>query len=193
MFLIIILVVLTVFLVFIDFYRKGVRQKEKLFLSRIESDNHNVSLVYKEKSFDLKAEDNDLVYESLKEGYILMYFEAENNITIKDLNNFFSKRSIRMVRGVYQKVIDRNVIFSVLADNEQQLFESPLIGAEKKLIVVMNYKKIISLGYDIKECCEDMMDTIDIFNKCYNGILLNENGIRLTKKDRQKYLSVIMS
>jgi hypothetical protein len=192
MFLIIVLVVLIVPLLFIDFYRKGLRQKEKLFLSNMESDDSD-ELVYKEKPINTFNEESDSKYESLKDGYILMYFESESNISIKDLNTFFSKRGVRMVRGIYQKTIDRNVIFSVLADNDEQLFDSPVVGSEKKLIIVMNYKKVSSLGYNVKDYYEDMMDSIDSLNKNFNGIILNENGIRLTKKDRQKYLSVIMS
>lgn len=192
MFLIIILVVLIVPLLFIDFYRKGLRQKEILFLSKMEVDD-NDELVYKEKSINRFDEESDVEYESLKDGYILMYFESENDISIKELNAFFSKRAVRMVRGVYQRTIDRNVIFSILADNDEQLFDSPVVGSEKKLIIVMNYKKVSSLGYNVKDYYEEMMSGIDSLNKIFNGVILNENGIRLTKKDRQKYLSVIVS
>ncbi len=194
MLLIILLVIALVVLLSIDYYRKAVRQKEKQFLKDMENKNRE-EFVLDKSDLELVVEDDKKPSQQdslLNDGFIVMYYEASSPIKMKDLNNFMFNNSIKMLSGVYQRQINRNVIFSILADNEKQLFESAVSGEESKFILVMNFRKVISQDFNIKSSYEDMMDLSDKLQKNFGGVLLNENGLRVTKKDKQKYLTAIL-
>jgi len=56
----------------------------------------------------------------------------------------------------------------------------------------MNYKKLISMEYDVKTCYELMMDVLEALSRSFHGTLMNEHKIRLTIKDKQSYLEAIL-
>ena len=196
MLLIILLVILLVVLLSIDFYRKAIRQKEKQFLKDVENKNREEFILDKSDLEFTVEDDNKKPSQQaslLDDGFIVMYYEPSSPIKMKDLNSFMFNNSIKMLSGVYQRQINRNVIFSILADNEKQLFESAVSGEESKFILVMNFRKVISQDFNVKSSYEDMMDLSEQLQKNFGGVLLNENGLRVTKKDKQKYLTAILN
>lgn len=48
------------------------------------------------------------------------------------------------------------------------------------------------MQYDVKTCYELMMDVLEAMNKSFHGTIMNENRIRLTKRDKQNYLDAIL-
>lgn len=48
------------------------------------------------------------------------------------------------------------------------------------------------MDYDVKTCYELMVDVLEALAKSFYGTLMNEHKIRLTKKDKQNYLAVIL-
>ncbi|MFC4893165.1 hypothetical protein ACFPDQ_08905 [Pseudofrancisella aestuarii] len=192
MFLILSLSLLLVVLIVIDFYRKGLRQKQLNKLEAINSQLINLSIETGNVDSDVaEIVEHKNEYEYLKQGFSLFYFESFQEMDLKDFNSFFKGYGIKLVEGIFQKVSYKDVIYSVLPDNESQTFEG--ITKVKSIIIVMNYRKVASEGYDVKVCYESMVDMLDSFVKTFPGVLMSENKIRLTNRDRQKYLESVVS
>lgn len=192
MFLILSLSLLLVVLIVIDFYRKGLRQKQLNKLEAINSQLINLSI----ETGNIDSDATEIIehkneYEYLKQGFALFYFESFQEIDLKDLNLFFKGYGIKFVEGIFQKVSYKDVIYSILPDNESQTFEG--VNKVKSIIIVMNYRKVASEGYDIKVCYESMIDMLDSLVKAFSGVLMSENKVRLTNRDRQKYLEAVVS
>ncbi|APC96704.1 hypothetical protein [Francisella frigiditurris] len=192
MFLILSLSLLLVVLIVIDFYRKGLRQKQLNKLEAINSQLINLSI----ETGNIDSDTAEIVehkneYEYLKQGFSLFYFESFQEMDLKDLNSFFKGYGIKFAEGIFQKVSYKDVIYSILPDNESQTFEG--ITKVKSIIVVMNYRKVASEGYDVKVCYESMIDMLDSLVKAFSGVLMSENKVRLTNRDKQKYLEAVVS
>lgn len=189
---ILILVLILVVLVVIDLCRKAVRIKQKQILRQIENQSTE-ELVGQAKSNPGHIEEVQEEYPLLKEGYLLFYFEGFDPIDVKDLSAFLKYYGIKYTNEkVFQKINYEDVIFTVLPDNETQVFESQKEGSVNVLIAVMNFKKLANQQYDVKTCYELMMDILEAMSKSFHGIVMNENRIRLTKRDKQNYLDVLV-
>lgn len=94
--------------------------------------------------------------------------------------------------NVFQKINYKDVIFSILPDSEEQEFSAANEGEIRGIIAVMNYRKLADIGYDVKTCYELMLDILEALAKSFNGTLMNEHKVRLTKKDKQNYLAAIL-
>lgn len=189
---ILILVIILVVLVIIDLCRKAIRIKQKEALNRSENESTE-KLIKQTKSSLSNIEEVKDEYPLLKDGYLLFYFEGIDMIDVNNLSMFLKYYGIKYTdEQVFQKVNYDDVIFTVLPDNEAQVFESQKEGSIKSLVVVMNFKKLADMQYDVKTCYELMMDVLEAMNKSFHGTIMNENRIRLTKRDKQNYLGAIL-
>lgn len=189
--LILILILVLVVLIVIDLYRKSIREKQKIALKEIEG-NSSEQLVNQPKNSLSTVQEFQDEYPLLKEGYILFYFEGIEAISVKNLNKFLNYYGVKYNdQKVFQKLNYKDVIFSILPNNESQVFESPKEGEVSGIVAVMNFKKLISLEYDVKTCYEVMVDMLESLNKSFHGTLMNEHKIRITKRDKQNYLEAI--
>ncbi|AJC49539.1 hypothetical protein IB642_00255 [Allofrancisella guangzhouensis] len=191
--LILVLVLILVVLIIVDFFRKSLRLKQKMTLENIEKKSSELLANQLKNNFSDDIVEIQLEYPLLREGYLLLYFESIEPIEIKKLATQLKYCDLRYTGDkVFQKIDHGDVIFSILPDDEKQEFESVNEGSVNGIIAVMNFKKLSALGYDIKTCYELMMDILETLNKTYNGTLMNEHRVRLTKKDRQSFLEVII-
>lgn len=191
--LILILVLILVVLIVIDLLRKSIRVKQKEALKEIES-GFSEDLVNQVKNNLVHVQEFQDEYPLLRDGYLLFYFEGIEPIDIKGLSMFLKYYGIKYTNDkVFQKINYKDVIFSVLPDNGSQVFESSKKGDVTGIVVVMNFKKLAALEYDVKTCYELMMDILEALNKNFHGTLMNEHRIRITKRDKQKYLEAIIS
>ncbi|AXA34411.1 cell division protein ZipA C-terminal FtsZ-binding domain-containing protein [Francisella adeliensis] len=189
---ILILVIILVVLVIIDLCRKAIRIKQKEALKRSENESTE-KLIKQTKSSLSNIEEVKDEYPLLKDGYLLFYFEGIDMIDVNNLSMFLKYYGIKYTdEQVFQKVNYDDVIFTVLPDNKAQVFESQKEGSIKSLVVVMNFKKLADMQYDVKTCYELMMDVLEAMNKSFHGTIMNENRIRLTKRDKQNYLDAIL-
>ncbi|GAB4222122.1 MAG: cell division protein ZipA C-terminal FtsZ-binding domain-containing protein [Francisella sp.] len=192
--LILILVLILVLLITIDIYRKSLRIKQKEFLKKIEDNAQEVLVQTKKSEYSPNIENVQRDYPLLKDGFLLIYFEASKPIQVKDLSKFLRYYGIKYTdEKAFQKINSKDVIFSILPDNQEQEFVNDTDGSINRIIAVMNYKKLASIGYDVKVCYELMLDLLYSLVESFDGILMNEHQIRLTKKDKQNYLSAILS
>ena len=203
------LIIVLISLLFIDIIRKAKRQKQKKILEEIEkkhksfdftgsksSETSKEEISFEEKESDITKKNivEDVTpkqYPNLEEGFALFYFETNSKYSIKELNSFLSEYNLRRSNGVFQLLNYRDVIYTVIPDNEEQSFDNLNNEFNLPLIIVMNFKKVKSLGYNSKECYENMLDMLDNMSDKFNGIIMNENNLRLTKIDKEKYLEKI--
>ena len=190
--LILVLVLVLVVLIIIDLFRKSLRMKQKEALKNIEDKSkEELTSELKENSetnLQLQYE-----YPLLKDGYLLVYFEGIEPIDVKNLNMFLKYYGIKFTdEKIFQKVNYDDVIFSILPDDDKQQFESQDQGEVGTVIAVMNFKKLAALEYDVKTCYDLLMDVLEALNNSFQGTLMNENRIRLTKKDKQNYLDMVI-
>ncbi|AIT09959.1 membrane protein [Candidatus Francisella endociliophora] len=192
--LILALVLVLVVLIIIDLYRKSLRLKQKEVLREIEQKGSEELLGQVRNSSEYAhIEDVQREYPLLRDGFLLFYFEAIEAIEVKDLATFLKYYGVKYTdEKIFQKINYKDVIFTVLADNESQEFISSKEGKVDGLIAVMNYKKLTTMEYDVKTCYELMMDVLEALSKSFHGTLMNEHRIRLTKKDKQNYLEAIL-
>ncbi len=189
---ILILILILVVLVVIDIIRKSLRNKQKDILTTSENKNSE-QLVAQTNNNTGPAQDIAKSYPLLKDGYLVLYFEFVENMSIKDLSMYLKYYGIRYTdANVFQKINYDDVIFSILPDNETRTFAGRNEGSVKKIVAVMNFKKLSSQEYDTKTCYELIMDVLDGLSKQSSGTLMNEHGIRLTNKDKQNYLESII-
>ncbi|AVC43755.1 hypothetical protein B4919_02645 [Francisella tularensis subsp. novicida] len=193
--LILALVLVLVVLIIIDLYRKSLRLKQVEILRNIEQNNAQ-ELITQAKSFPEYAANIENVqqeYPLLRDGFLLLYFEAIEPIQVKDLATFLKYYGIKYTDDkAFQKVNYKDVIFSILPDNQEQEFSSATDGSVIGIIAVMNYRKLASMDYDVKTCYELMLDILEALAKAFHGTLMNEHKVRLTKKDKQNYLAAIL-
>lgn len=192
--LILTLVLLLVVLIIVDLYRKSLRIKQKDTLKNIEQGSEE-ELVNQAKNSSKYAhiEDVQQEYPLLRDGFLLFYFEGIGKIQVKGLATFLKYYGVRFTdENVFQKLNYKDVIFSILPDNQSQEFSSSKDGAVDGIIAVMNYRKLAGMGYDVKTCYELMMDILEALDKSFHGTLMNEHKIRLTKKDKQNYLEAVI-
>ncbi|AFJ43237.1 cell division protein ZipA C-terminal FtsZ-binding domain-containing protein [Francisella orientalis] len=192
--LILALVLILVILIIIDLFRKSLRVRQKDILANIEHANSQ-EFVSQAKNSPDKAyvEDVQREYPLLRDGFLLIYFEAAQSMQVKDLATFLKYYGIKFTdEKVFQKVNYKDIIFSVLPDSEEQVFAAANDGEVKGVIAVMNYRKLANIGYDVKTCYELMLDILEALSKSFNGTLMNEHKVRLTKKDKQNYLAAIL-
>ena len=191
----IILTLVLVILIIIDLYRKSLRLKQVEILRNIEQSNTQ-ELITQAKSFSEHAANVKNVqreYPLLRDGFLLLYFEAIKPIQIKDLAAFLKYYGVKYTDNkVFQKVNYKDVIFSILPDNQEQEFFSATDGNITGIIAVMNCRKLASIDYDVKTCYELMLDILEDLAKSFHGTLMNEHKVRLTKKDKQNYLAAIL-
>jgi len=192
--LILILILILVVLVVIDLFRKSIRMKQKVALNEMESSSSDQLVSQAKSSGTTHIQEFQNEYPLLKDGYLLFYFEGIEPLDIKNIAMFLKYYGVKYTDDkVFQKRNYNDVIFSVLPDNESQVFESSKEGEVTGLIAVMNFKKLASLEYDVKTCYEVMMDVLEALNKSFHGTLMNEHKIRITKRDKQNYLEAIIS
>lgn len=194
MILILALVLILVVLIIIDLFRKSLRVRQKDILANIEYANSQ-ELVSQAKNPSSKAyvEDVQREYPLLRDGFLLIYFEGVQSIQVKDLATFLKYYGIKFTdENVFQKINYKDVIFSILPDSEEQEFSAANEGEIRGIIAVMNYRKLADIGYDVKTCYELMLDILEALAKSFNGTLMNEHKVRLTKKDKQNYLAAIL-
>lgn len=190
--LILALVLIVVILIVIDIFRKSIRSKQKFILAGIEEKSNEALVALANNDLSL-VQDVFNEYPLLKDGYLVLYYETASTINIKDLSSLLKRYNIKFTdENVFQKINYNDVIFSILADNEKQAFESQNEGSVSKIVAVMNFKKLATFDYDIKACYESIMDVLDDVSKSYGGTIMNENRIRLTNKDKQNYLESII-
>ncbi|MDE5033692.1 hypothetical protein NAI60_09430, partial [Francisella tularensis subsp. holarctica] len=67
----------------------------------------------------------------------------------------------------------KDVIFSILPDNQEQEFSSATDWSVTGIIAVMNYRKLASMDYDDKTCYELMLDILEALAKAFHGTLMN--------------------
>ncbi|QIV96461.1 ZipA-like protein with FtsZ-binding domain [Allofrancisella inopinata] len=191
--LILVLVLILVVLIIIDLFRKSLRLKQKLTLENIERTSSELLTSQLKNDFSEEVVEIQLEYPLLRDGYLLLYFESIEPIEIKNLAMQLKHHDLRYTdEKVFQKINYRDVIFSILPDNDKQEFESTNNGSINGIIAVMNFRKLSALGYDVKTCYELLMDILETLNKSYHGTLMNEHRVRLTKKDKQKFLEAIV-
>jgi hypothetical protein len=189
---ILILILVLVVLIVIDLFRKSTRMKQKEALKEIE-ENSSEHLTNQAKNSHAHIQEFQDEYPLLRKGYLLFYFEGIEPVDIKSLGMFFKYYGIKYTDDkVFQKINYNDVIFSVLPDNESQVFESSKEGGVSGIVAVMNFKKLANLEYDVKTCYEIMMDILEALNKNFHGTLMNEHKIRITKRDKQNYLEAII-
>jgi hypothetical protein len=175
-----------------DIIRKGIRNKQKEILTASENKNSE-QLVAQINDSTAPAQDIANAYPLLKDGYLVLYFESTETMSIKDLSMYLKYYGIRYTDdNVFQKINHGDVIFSILPDNETRTFQGRNEGSVKKIVTVMNFKKLSSQDYDTKICYELIMDVLEGLSKQSSGILMNEHGLRLTNKDKQNYLESII-
>ncbi|AEI35725.1 MULTISPECIES: cell division protein ZipA C-terminal FtsZ-binding domain-containing protein [Francisella] len=192
--LILALVLILVVLIIIDLFRKSLRVRQKDILANIEHANSQ-ELISQAKSSpsNARVEDVQREYPLLRDGFLLIYFEGTQSIQVKDLATFLKYYGIKFTEEkVFQKINYKDVIFSVLPDNEGQEFLASNEGEVNGIVAVMNYRKLANIGYDVKTCYELMLDILEALGKSFNGTLMNEHKVRLTKKDKQSYLAAIL-
>ncbi|MGQ4003030.1 cell division protein ZipA C-terminal FtsZ-binding domain-containing protein [Francisellaceae bacterium CB300] len=190
---ILILTLILVVLIVIDLFRKSIRVKQKEALKEIENKSSEL-LTNQVKHDPAHIKEFEDEYPLLRDGYLLFYFEGIEAIDIKSLGMFLKYYGVKYTDDkVFQKINYNDVIFSVLPDNESQVFESSKDGKVSGIVVVMNFKKLASLEYDVKTCYEVMMDILEALNKNFHGTLMNEHKIRITKRDKQNYLEAIIA
>ena len=190
---ILILTLILVVLIVIDLFRKSIRVKQKETLKEIEG-NSSEQLTNQAKNNPAHIQEFQDEYPLLRDGYLLFYFEGIEPIDIKSLGMFLKYYGVKYTDDdVFQKINYTNVIFSVLPDNESQVFESSKNGEVSGVIAVMNFKKLANLEYDVKTCYEVMMDILEALSKNFHGTLMNEHKIRITKRDKQNYLEAIIA
>lgn len=189
------LVLVLVILIIIDLYRKSLRLKQLEILRNIEQSNTQ-ELITQAKSYSEHAANVENVqreYPILRNGFLLLYFEAIEPIQIKDLAEFLKYYGVKYTDDkVFQKVNYKDVIFSISPDNQEQEFFSAKDGSITGIIAVMNCRKLASIDYDVKTCYELMPDVLEDLAKSFHGTLMNEHKVRLTKKDKQNYLAAIL-
>ena len=203
------LVIILISLLFIDIIRKAKRQKQKEFLEEIEkkhksfdfteskfSETSKEEISFEEKESDITKKNivEDVTskqYPNLEEGFALFYFETNSKYSIKELNAFLNEYNLRRSNGIFQFLNYRDVIYTIIPDNEEQSFDNLNNEINLPLIIVMNFKKVKSLGYNPKECYENMLIMLENMTEKFNGTIMNENNLRLTKIDKEKYLEKI--
>lgn len=192
--LILVLVLILVVLIIIDLYRKSLRIKQKEILEGTQQkDSEQLLEQAKNSSGYAYVEDVQREYPLLREGFLLFYFEGIEKIDVKDLATFLKYYGVKYTdEKVFQKLNYNDVIFSVLPDNEEQVFADAKEGQVDGIIAVMNYRKLAGMEYDVKTCYELMMDILEAMGKSFHGTLMNEHKIRLTNKDKQNYLEAIL-
>ncbi|MDE5024739.1 hypothetical protein NAI69_09315, partial [Francisella tularensis subsp. holarctica] len=77
----------------------------------------------------------------------------------------------------FQKVNCKEVIFSILPDNQEHEFSSATDGSVTGSIAVMNYRKLASMDYDGKTCYELMLDIREALANAFLGTLMNEHKV----------------
>ena len=190
---ILILILVLVVLIVIDLIRKSIRMKQKEALKEIEGSSSE-ELISQVKSNPTHIQEFQDEYPLLRDGYLLFYFEGIEPLDIKNLAMFLKYYGVKYTDDkVFQKINYNDVIFSVLPDNESQVFESSKEGMVSGIVAVMNFKKLANSEYDVKTCYEVMMDILEALNKSFHGTLMNEHKIRITKRDKQKYLEAILA
>ena len=192
--LILVLVLILVVLIIIDLYRKSLRLKQKEILEGTQQkDSEQLLEQAKNSSGYAYVEDVQREYPLLREGFLLFYFEGIEKIDVKDLATLLKYYGVKYTdEKVFQKLNYNDVIFSVLPDNEEQVFADAKEGQVDGIIAVMNYRKLAGMEYDVKTCFELMMDILEAMGKSFHGTLMNEHRIRLTNKDKQNYLEAIL-
>ncbi|API86299.1 cell division protein ZipA C-terminal FtsZ-binding domain-containing protein [Francisella uliginis] len=192
--LILVLVLILVVLIIIDLYRKSLRIKQKEILEGTQQkDSEQLLEQAKNSSGYAYVEDVQREYPLLREGFLLFYFEGIEKIDVKDLATFLKYYGVKYTdEKVFQKLNYNDVIFSILPDNEEQVFADAKEGQVEGIIAVMNYRKLAGMEYDVKTCYELMMDILEAMGKSFHGTLMNEHKIRLTNKDKQNYLEAIL-
>lgn len=192
--LILVLVLILVVLIIIDLYRKSLRIKQKEILEGTQQkDSEQLLEQAKNSSGYAYVENVQREYPLLREGFLLFYFEGIEKIDVKDLATFLKYYGVKYTdEKVFQKLNYNDVIFSVLPDNEEQVFADAKEGQVEGIIAVMNYRKLAGMEYDIKTCYELMMDILEAMGKSFHGTLMNEHKIRLINKDKQNYLEAIL-
>ena len=191
--LILILILVLVVLIIIDLFRKSIRMKQKEVLKEIEGNSSEI-LINQAKNDPANIQEFQEEYPLLRDGYLLFYFEGIEPINVKSLSMFLKYYDIKYTDDkVFQKISYDDVIFSVLPDNESQVFESSKEGEVSRIVVVMNFKKLARLEYGVKTCYEAMMDILEALNKNFHGTLMNEHKVRVTKRDTQNYLEAIIA
>ena len=189
------LVLVLVILIIIDLYRKSLRLKQLEILRNIEQ-NNTQELITQAKSYSEHAANVENVqheYPLLRDGFLLLYFEAIKPIQIKDLTEFLKYYGVKYTDDkVFQKVNYKDVIFSILPDNQEREFFSAKDGSITGIIAVMNFRKLASIDYDVKTCYKLMLDVLEDLAKSFHGTLMNEHKVRFTKKDKQNYLAAIL-
>ena len=191
--LILILILILVVLIVIDLFRKSIRMKQKEALKEIECSSSE-DLVSQAKNNHVHVQEFHDEYPLLRDGYLLFYFEGIEPLELKSLSMFLKYYGVKYTDDkVFQKINYNDVVFSVLPDNESQVFESSKEGEVSGIIAVMNFKKLVALEYDVKTCYEVMMDILEALNKSFHGTLMNEHKIRITKRDKQNYLEAIVA
>ena len=192
--LILALVLILVVLIIIDLYRKSLRLKQRDILEDTQQkDSEQLLEQVKSSSGHAYIEDVQREYPLLREGFLLFYFEGIEKIDVKDLATFLKYYGVKYTdEKVFQKLNYNDVIFSILPDNEEQVFADAKEGQVEGIIAVMNYRKLAGMEYDVKTCYELMMDILEAMGKSFHGTLMNEHKIRLTNKDKQNYLEAIL-
>ena len=192
--LILALVLILVVLIIIDLYRKSLRLKQRDILEDTQQkDSEKLLEQVKNSSGHAYIEDVQREYPLLREGFLLFYFEGIEKLGVKDLATFLKYYGVKYTdEKVFQKLNYSDVIFSILPDNEDQVFADSKEGYVSGIIAVMNYRKLASMEYDVKTCYELMMDILEAMSKSFHGTLMNEHRIRLTNKDKQNYLEAIL-
>lgn len=192
--LILALVLILVALIIIDLYRKSLRLKQRDILEDTQQkDSEQLLEQVKSSSGHAYIEDVQREYPLLREGFLLFYFEGIEKIDVKDLATFLKYYGVKYTdEKVFQKLNYNDVIFSVLPDNEEQVFVDSKEGHVSGIIAVMNYRKLAGMEYDVKTCYKLMMDILEAMSKSFHGTLMNEHKIRLTNKDKQNYLEAIL-
>ena len=183
-----------IFLILIDLYRRNIRIRQKKVIDDIQKKESEKLLNQVIDVTDLSNVDNcQHEYPILREGFLLFYFETKKTISVKDLSRFLKLYGARYTdERVFQKFNNRDVIFSILPDSDAKIFNKHDEGRVKGIIAVMNYKKLSYMNYDIKNCYEMMMDILEDMSNNFGGTLMNEHKIRLTNKDKKKYLEAII-
>ncbi|WP_150466628.1 cell division protein ZipA C-terminal FtsZ-binding domain-containing protein [Francisella sp. SYW-9] len=192
--LMLVLVLILVVLIIVDLYRKSLRIKQKDILEGTQQ-RDSEQLLEKARSSSEYAyiENVQREYPLLRDGFLLFYFEGIEKIEVKDLATFLKYYGVKYTdEKVFQKLNYNDVIFTVLPDNEEQVFADTKTGRVDGIIAVMNYRKLASMEYDVKTCYELMMDILEAMGKSFHGTLMNEHRIRLTNKDKQNYLEAIL-
>jgi c-di-AMP phosphodiesterase-like protein len=187
-----ILILVLVVLVVIDLCRKNIRIKQKNALETIEKKSSE-QLTNQVKNNPGHIHEFEDEYPLLRSGYLLFYFEGIEALDVKNLEIFLKYYGIKYTDdNVFQKINYSDVIFSILPDNDKQIFEFSNVGQVSGIVAVMNFKKLVSMEYDVKACYELMMDILETLSKSFHGTLMNEHKIRITKKDKQNYLEAII-